>query len=92
MTNIACSASALLQVGGKPKDPLKAAALGALSTSIAQVFTTPLDVGRNRIMSSRAKGQVPAPGESGENIISVCNVASPPCPQCYFSPLHDAPR
>jgi hypothetical protein len=67
-------------VGGKPKDPLKAAALGAFSTSIAQVFTTPLDVGRNRIMSSRAKGQVPASGESGGNIVSVCNVAAPLLP------------
>eukprot|EP00285_Hemiselmis_virescens_P012814 CAMPEP_0173400448 /NCGR_PEP_ID=MMETSP1356-20130122/47944_1 /TAXON_ID=77927 ORGANISM="Hemiselmis virescens, Strain PCC157" /NCGR_SAMPLE_ID=MMETSP1356 /ASSEMBLY_ACC=CAM_ASM_000847 /LENGTH=271 /DNA_ID=CAMNT_0014360379 /DNA_START=17 /DNA_END=832 /DNA_ORIENTATION=+ len=39
-------------VGGKPKDPLKAAALGAFSSSIAQIFTTPLDLARNRIMAA----------------------------------------
>jgi len=37
--------------GAKP-NALEAAALGSLSTIVAQVFTTPLDVARNRIMRS----------------------------------------
>eukprot|EP00960_Hanusia_phi_P033299 750391-Hanusia_phi.AAC.8 len=37
------------------KDPLIAAVTGALSTIVAQVATTPLDVARNKIMGSNAE-------------------------------------
>ncbi|EKX46987.1 hypothetical protein GUITHDRAFT_137950 [Guillardia theta CCMP2712] len=42
------------QIGPKGKDPLIAAVTGALSTIVAQVATTPLDVARNKIMGSNS--------------------------------------
>jgi len=42
-------------LGDKPKDPLKAAGLGAFASCTAQILSSPLDLGRNRILAAPGK-------------------------------------